>query len=337
MKNEQQLSFGDGLLSYRRKISNLAKHLTKLDAIVDCQPLIQEISVIDKTNGETGGRPHKNSLWMIKVTFFQSLLSLNDPQLEDQLIDRLSFQRFVGIHSDQEMPDFTTFWRFKEALAIQHLDERIFELIQQQLDAKRLIIKKGTIVDAAILSFSTRPLSDKKRQELVENPSFQINTDGTSTCKRGTYHFGYKDHIGVDIESKLIRKASFTPAHKHDSTQTEKLVSYDEKALFGDKAYGDGHHKYSAHHYDWFYGVLDKAKRGQALSKAQKKRNPKLSRVRSAVEHPFAWMKTRANLTCMGAKNQIRNRLRLVFACIGWTINRAGFLLASSRTVGLLA
>ncbi|MBO8132057.1 MAG: transposase [Candidatus Marinimicrobia bacterium] len=33
---------------------------------------------------------------MIKILFLQYLYNLSDPVLEDALIDRLSFQRFVG-------------------------------------------------------------------------------------------------------------------------------------------------------------------------------------------------------------------------------------------------
>lgn len=176
------------------------------------------------------------------------------------------------------------------------------------MEAKGLMVKKGTIVDASILPSSGRPLSDKKRKALAKEPSPQIDTDANSTRKGGKYYFGYKGHIGVD-----------------------------EKALFGDKAYVDGHHKYSARHYDWYYGVLDKATRSQPLSKSQKNRNRKLSSVRAAVEHPFAWMKTKAGLVAMRAKNETRNRLRFIFACIGWNLSRAGFLLEKSRTMGSVA
>lgn len=48
----------------------------------------------------------------------------------------------------------------------------------------------------------------------------------------------------------------------------------------------------------------------------RKNETVKLNSVRAAVEHLFAWMKTKANLAAMRAKNQIRNRLRYVFACI---------------------
>src|SRR5690625_5476800 len=97
-----------------------------LDQIIDRKPHVQQISVIDKTDRKTGGRPRTNPLWMIKATFLQSLFSLSDTQLEDQLIDSLSFQRFVGINLDQQITDFSTFWRFKDVLATHNMNESIF-------------------------------------------------------------------------------------------------------------------------------------------------------------------------------------------------------------------
>jgi len=336
MAADNQLSFGDGLLSSRRKRCKLADQLSELDQLIDWSVLVEEISGIDKTDRKIGGRPRTNPTWMIKAIFLQHLFSLSDPQLEDQLIDRLSFQKFVGIHLDQEIPCFTTFWRFKEALARNGLDQKIFERVNEGLGQQGLFLKKGTIVDAVILPSSNRPLSDEKREKLDKEPSHQIDTDARSTKKRGQWYFGYKGHIGVDIGSKLIRTLTFTPAHEHDSTQTEALISYDEGSLFGDKAYFDNYHKYSARKYGWYYGVLEKPARGQKLSGKQKKRNRKHSRVRASVEHPFAWMKTKAGLTRMRAKNQIRNRLRFVFTCIGWNLSRTAFLRRGTKPMGLV-
>lgn len=155
--------------------------------------------------------------------------------------------------------------------------------------------------------------------------------------KNNTWFFGYKGHIRVDIESKLIRKCTFTPAHVHDSTQTEYLVSYGEASLFADKAYCDGRLKYSARLYGWYYGVLEKPDRGKKLSRKQRKRNNQCSSVRGAVEHPFAHMKTKAGLTTTAAKNQARNGLRFVFNCIGWNLERMVFLIHGTRSVGSVA
>lgn len=52
---------------------------------------------------------------------------------------------------------------FKEALSTYQLDECSLEMIRQQLEAKYLMLKNGTIADASILPSSGRPLSDKKR------------------------------------------------------------------------------------------------------------------------------------------------------------------------------
>ncbi len=59
----------------------------------------------------------------------QYTFNLSDEELEDQLIDRLSFQQFVGLSFEQEIPDFTTIWKFKEALVQHKLMDRIFSSI----------------------------------------------------------------------------------------------------------------------------------------------------------------------------------------------------------------
>lgn len=93
---------------------------------------------------------------MIRGLFLQHLYQLSDPQLEDQLIDRLSFQRFAGLPLDQKVPDFSTFWRFREELTTEGLDEQLFVEINRQLEDKGLILKRGTVVDAALIESVSR-------------------------------------------------------------------------------------------------------------------------------------------------------------------------------------
>jgi len=49
------------------------------------------------------------------------------------------------------------------------------------------LVKKGTIVDAAIIESSNRPLSQQKRQYLEEKPFFQIDADARSTKINNTW------------------------------------------------------------------------------------------------------------------------------------------------------
>ena len=59
--------------------------------------------------------------------------------------------------------------------------DRIFSSIVSQIELNGLILKKGTMVDATILSSENKPLSKEKRQELQANPSAQIDTDALAS------------------------------------------------------------------------------------------------------------------------------------------------------------
>jgi len=317
----QQLSILDQWASQSGQVSRSTERLSEIDAFIEWEPLYEVGRCIDKT-GPQGGQPRKPVRWMIRGLFLQHLYQLSDPQLEDQLIDRLSFRRFAGLPLDQKVPDFTTFWRFREALGAEGLIEELFARITQQLEGKGLILKRGTVVDAAIMESSGRPLRADKRAELETNPSPQIDTDADSTKKGGRYYFGYKGHIGVDVGSKLIRKLSFTKASPHDSTQLEELLSGDERAIFGDKAYPSKDLKMRCRAEGTYYGILDKAYRNNPLSRSQTRRNTRKRRVRRYVEHPFAAIKDRYGMRVATAKTKLRNKSRFVMSAICWNIER---------------
>jgi IS5 family transposase len=317
-----QLSILDQWASGSGQVSRSTQRLSEIANWIDWEPLYEIGRRIDKT-GPQGGQPRKPVRWMIRGLFLQHLYQLSDPQLEDQLIDRLSFRRFAGLPLDQKVPDFSTFWRFREALAGEGLDEQLFVEINRQLDAKGLILKRGTVVDAALIESAGRPLSDDKREELEAEPSSQIDTDADSTQKGGTHYFGYKGHIGVDVGSKLIRQVSFTEASAHDSTQTEELLSGDERAIFGDKAYPSKELKIQCRQDGIYYGILEKAYRNTPLSASQKARNRRHRKVRRYVEHPFGAIKDRYGMRWAKANTKVRNKARFIMSAICWNIERS--------------
>lgn len=328
MENKQ-LTFMDALvgLSRRRKVSKAVRTLSEIDTLVDWRILAEIVRVLDKSGTRRGGRRPIGFEIKLKMMFLQYLFNLSDEELEDQLIDRMSFQQFVGLSYNEEIPDFTTIWKFKEGLVKAGLMDSIFNAILSQLEAKGLIVKKGTMIDAIIIQSGNRPLSNKKREELEAEPSPQIDTDARSTAKNGKKHFGYKGHVGVDVESKIIRRRTFTPANVHDSQEMENLMSGDEQSVWADKAYPKEMDKRAARALGIYYGVLDKGKRGQGLSRKQKKRNKQKSRVRASVEHTFGFMRKKLKVTVLAAKNKLRNALRFDMWCIIHNLCRASFLI----------
>jgi IS5 family transposase len=346
--------------------ARISQKLDDINRFVDWENLVEHVRVIDKSGTKKGGRPRYPLMKMLKLLFLyhrhfrwsQHLYNLSDPELEDQLLDRLSFRSFVGITSDTEVPDFTTVWVFKEKLVEHGLMDSLFDSIVTQLESRHLVLRKGTIVDASIIESSNRPLSKKKRAELEEKRQedetsvTQIDLDAHATAKGGKKYFGYKGHTRVPVSqgtfaghfiavytgSKLIRRRAFTPANMHDSQVT--LFCGDERSLFGDKAYSNNQDKRDCRARGIFYGVLgpsaartprNKATRRRSLSNKQKGRNSCLSRVRSAVEHPFAYMADKLGYGEAVAKTQARNSLRFDLNCMLHNVMRGIYLLKEQK------
>lgn len=99
--NPKQLSLMDSIwmFSRRKKQSRAVATLDKINKVVNWQALVNIVQVIDKSNTDRGGRKPLPFDWKVKMLFLQYAFNLGDEELEDQLIDRLSFQRFDQLRS----------------------------------------------------------------------------------------------------------------------------------------------------------------------------------------------------------------------------------------------
>jgi hypothetical protein len=71
----------------------------------------------------------------------------SDPELENQINDRISFKKFMGLSFDQHSPDHSTFSRFRGRLSKEAMT-RINSVVLQQFSRKGLTINEGIAVDA---------------------------------------------------------------------------------------------------------------------------------------------------------------------------------------------
>jgi transposase, IS5 family len=310
-KPKRQYSLLDGMFNRRTKKSRTDDFLRKVDQCVDFKPFERLCEPLYKPSKR--GKPSVPIVVSLKCLILQYLYDLSDPALEDALIDRLSFQRFVGITFDTDIPDYSTIWRFRERLIKAGILETIFAEVLRQIDEKGLILRRGTIVDATIVQAA------RKKRETGDNApkSPQQDGDAAATKKGKKGYFGYKGHIGVDHGSDIIRRVRFTTASVHDSTERANLLSGDERAIFGDKGYADDTLKRECRKTGVYYGVLDKGRRGRPLlSTRQKKRNKQKNRIRSAVERPFAHFKHLMGYVRVRYVNLARNALHFTFLCL---------------------
>lgn len=224
------------------------------------------------------GRKKKEVLLMLRIYFLQQWYNLSDPAAEEAIYDRNSFQKFLGIDLlSESVPDETTILNFRHLLEAHRLQEKFFEVVNDILEEKGLMMKEGTIVDATII---TAPSSTKNKRK-------KRDPEMTSVKKGNDWYFGMKAHVGVDDESGLVHTLKTSTAKVNDNAAAPGLWHGKEKRKWGDKGYYSEEAKRAARAQGIFWGVLDRGKRGHPLSSSQKKRNKKLSSVRSKVEHPF--------------------------------------------------
>src|SRR3989338_1038768 len=118
------------------KVKELRSRLEEMKGLIDWDaflPMFPDRETIR-------GRPEYEKILMLKILFLQSCYSISDEEMEYQVYDRLSFQQFLGF--PEQIPDYTTIWRFREELIKGDIMELIWSELQDQIKNKGIVIEK---------------------------------------------------------------------------------------------------------------------------------------------------------------------------------------------------
>ena len=264
----------------KKKELKVEKFLGQMEKVVPWDSLVEAIRPYYKS--ENGRRPH-DLLLMLRIHFLQLWNNLSDPGMEEAIYDRNSFQKFLGFDCfGGVVPDETSILRFRHLLEEHGLSSKILKLVNDYLSKQGLVLQRGTIVDATLLS---APVSKK-------NKSNKRDPEMSSTRKNNKWYFGAKGHIGVQSEGKpIIHSCEFSTAKDADIKHMTKLFHGEEQAIFGDSGYTSKQDKVGSRHLGLYYGIADRGAHCHPLSNSQKKRNRKHASIRAKVEHPFRIIK----------------------------------------------
>ena len=171
----------------------------------------------------SAGRKPWDEVLIFKALVVQALYNLSDEQTEYQLCHRLSFMRFPGLGLEDAVPDATTLWLYREALARAGAVEALFGDFDFYLREHGFLAMGRQIVDATIVAAPRQRNSrdDNDRLKRGETPpgwdgqparQCQKDVDARWTKKHGRTYFGYKNHISMDQRHKLVRRYSVTDA-----------------------------------------------------------------------------------------------------------------------------
>lgn len=282
-----QSDFSDLFELNKSKKTKKEIFLSDMDKIIPWDRLVALLQTHCQTSDSAkGGRPSFPLEMKLRIYFLQQWYGLSDPAAEEFLYDIPIARAFVKADINH-IPDETTLLKFRHFLEEHQLTQQLFEETNAYLIEQNVRVCRGTIVDATIIN---APSSTK-------NKAGKRDPEMRSTRKNNNYYFGGKLHIGVDVDSCLIHSATVTPANESDVGQTDKLMRDDDEALWGDSGYSGDKRKRAARKSGIAFFVNDKRKPKHTktkrinLSPSQKKRNRKISKIRSKVEHCFRVIK----------------------------------------------
>jgi len=276
-----------------QKLSEIGNPLEKISEAIDFE--IFRISLEDsmlnhEKESNAGAKPY-DVVMMFKILILQRYYGLGDTQIEYQILDRLSFKKFLDLSSGDNVPDEKTVWSFRERLTNLDMVKILFSQFRGYLESKGFIINEGKMVDA---SFTVAPRQRNSRDENKKikegkgdelwndkpNKKKHKDVDARWTKKNGETFYGYKNHAKVDTKSKFIDDYVITDASAHDSQALDDLLAEDDKNqdIHADSAYtGEKQEKVIAK-YEMNNKVHEKGYRNKPLTDQQKANNKEKSK-----------------------------------------------------------
>jgi IS5 family transposase len=170
-------------------------------------------------------------LMLLKCMLLQKPFHIpSGPELENQINDRISFKKFLGLSLDKPSPDHSTFSRFRSRLPEETMIQLNNEILPQSAH-KGLSINEEITIDARLVKSARRPMSNEDIKKLknkratpegkvdknVEPLKFSRDRESDWTIKNGEPHYGLKEHASVDVDTGSILATSISPASVHDS------------------------------------------------------------------------------------------------------------------------
>jgi IS5 family transposase len=294
----QQQTFAGLAWKDKGKITRRERFLAEMNAVI---PWATLLALIEPHYPKAGrGRQPLGLEKQLRIYFLQQWFNLSDPQAEDALYDSESMRRFVGVElGDDVIPDETTILRFRHLLEQHQLTAAIFGAVQQLLEARRLLLKSGTIMDATIIAAP----SSTKNATARRDPEMRQGRQGP------TWHFGMKFHIGTDRRG-LVHHVTATHAGAADITQVHALLHGDEREVFGDQAYWSEAHRQTFRARGTRYRVNRRGHHHRPLTPHQREINRRRSRHRARGEHPFHVVKRLWGFTKVRYRGLAKNLAR---------------------------
>ncbi|MEM9219328.1 MAG: IS5 family transposase [Cyanobacteria bacterium P01_F01_bin.150] len=278
----------------KEKLEASMDRLRPLNELVPWDIFVDLLETLDKKDRKSkAGRKPLNRLLMFKILVLQQLYNLSDDQVEYQIHDRGSFRHFVESEPEAEVPDAKTIWLFRQQLMKAGLIDELFERLGQFLDEAGYHAQGGQIIDASIIPVPIQRNSKAENKQIKageQPPTWsdhahklsQKDTDARWTKKNNTSHYGYKDHMNIDVKHKFIRVHAVTDASVHDSQMFAQVLDIDNESddIWADSAYYSVNMEATLALLGYISHIHERGYRNHPLNDEQKASNREKSKTR---------------------------------------------------------
>lgn len=321
----------------KNKRDELGDPLAVISRHIDFAALAALIDgLFPRGDGRKGGRPAYPTEVMVRILVLKRLYNLSDEQMEYQLLDRASYQRFCQLQHSANVPDRNTIWQFQQRLGVDGATA-LFQGVDMQLNARGYIARGGQAIDATLVPAPRQRISKEERAQLQQGKrpegwsdakARHKDGDATHTKKHGKAYFGYKMSVSVDDKHGLIRTVVTGTASEHDGHHFDEALDLNNtgKPVRTDKAYPSKQRQEMLKALGFKDEMQRKAQKNKPLSACQQGRNRRIAKNRAKVEHAFAGIRH------LGGKfvrtiGQARASAAMVLMAAAYNIKRLAWML----------
>jgi IS5 family transposase len=304
---DRNMTFAEVDLMTSKEHNRSLKMMEKINQVIDWSKieavLLKHYAVGTTIEGADAYPP----IMLLKAFLLQKWFRIHsDPELENQINDRISFKNFLGLSFNKPSPDHSTFSRFRGRLSKKTISI-INNLVLQQFSRKGLSINEGVAVDARLVHSASHPISNEEIQrerEKRDTPEGKLDKNGNLLkfsrdlesdwiVKNDKPHYGLKEHASVDVDYGFVLSTELTPASVSDSIYLPYCVAtscHTEepiKKVYADKGYYGKPNSGFLHMNHIEDGIMRKDTKSTKLTDYEKERNKQISKKRYIVEQYF--------------------------------------------------
>jgi IS5 family transposase len=330
-----------GLFDWQNRFEKLNKNgdpLLKLNTVIPWESFRETLETVraKEKKSNAGAKPYDVVL-MFKVLILQSLYNLSDEALEYQILDRISFMRFLGLRLGSRVPDAKTIWLFREQLTEAGLTGKVFRKFEGYLEESGFTARKGQIIDASIVPAPKQQNSREENAQIKQGeipPEWeeakkrQKDTDARWIKRNGKSYYGYKNHVNVDVKHKIIRTYSVTDAAVHESGVFDELLDETNTSaqVYADSAYRSDESIELLENRGFRERLQRKGCKNRKLTRRERQGNRTRAKIRSRIEHVFGVMAMMAGSLVVRTIGIIRARTKIGLRNLAYNINRYALL-----------